>query len=68
MAVTKSRVASILPLMRRWKDALMEWNLIHNNYLNSESNYVPGRELDFSWPTDWSGCIEGAVDRENDYW
>ena len=32
MAVTKAKVASILPLMRRWKDALQEYKLQHGSY------------------------------------
>ena len=32
MAVTKAKVASILPLMRRWKDAMYEYKLQHGSY------------------------------------
>ena len=31
-AVNKARVASILPVMRRWKDALADYKLQHGSY------------------------------------
>ena len=68
MAVTKAKVASILPLMRRWYDTLMEWNLSHGNYSDSEGNIPVGSDLGVSWPTDWPGCGEGYIDCSNDYW
>ena len=34
MAVMKAKVASMLPLMRRWKDALTEYKLQHSDYAN----------------------------------
>ena len=68
MAVTKSRVASILPLMRRWKDALMEYKLQHGDYcLNG--NCPDGSDLGVNWPTDWSdGECGDSTDCANDYW
>ena len=68
MAVTKAKVASILPLMRRWKDALMEYKLQHGSYedLNSATG---GVTLGVNWPSDWSnGECGTSVECENDYW
>lgn len=48
MAVTKARVASILPLMRRWKDALMEYKLQHGDY-----EVYGASSLGVNWPSDW---------------
>ena len=71
MAVTKSRVMSMLPLMRRWKDALMEYKLQHGSYLDENDNTPDGATLGVNWPSDWKygenpcgdnwGCI-------NEYW
>ncbi len=67
MAVTKSRVASILPLMRRWKDALMEYNLQHGNYEVNDASI-----LGVNWPSDWKNGIgnpcENSLYCKNDYW
>ncbi len=70
MAVTKAKVASILPLMRRWKDALMEYKLQHGDYSVQDYNGV-----DASWPSDWKegvnatnvSCGDSPV-CHNDYW
>ena len=68
MAVTKAKVASILPIMRRWKDALQEWKLQHGYYCTSsecdESPY--GEELGVNWPSGWE-CIT-SKDCWNNYW
>lgn len=58
MAVTKAKVASILPIMRRWKDALMEYNLQHGNYEDENGIKPDGGTLGVNWPSDW---------KENDY-
>ena len=69
MAVTKSRVASILPLMRRWKDALQEYALQHGSYMTEDDDYPDADTLGVNWPTDWycfnhmNGCY-----CKNDYW
>ena len=64
MAVTKAKVASILPLMRRWKDALMEYKLQHGDY-----EVYNGATLGVHWPSDWSGGNCGdSVECVNDYW
>ena len=73
MAVTKAKVASILPLMRRWKDALQEYKLQHGDYCiyeNGECNvYLDGSDLGVNWPSDWNNgnCGDG-YDCSNDYW
>ena len=70
MAVTKSKVASILPLMRRWKDALMEYKLQHGEYQNNGAS-IGGNTLGVSWPSDWANfgdCLSDRTDCENDYW
>ena len=52
MSVTKPKVASILPLMRRWKDALMEYKLQHGSY--EDLDYDTGvADLGVNWPSDW---------------
>ncbi|MBO7605981.1 MAG: hypothetical protein J6S61_05960 [Elusimicrobiaceae bacterium] len=55
-AVTKAKVVSMLPLMRRWKDALTEYNLRHGSYddLDWETG---GATLGVNWPADWN-CDE----------
>ena len=65
MAVTKAKVASILPIMRRWKDALMEYKLQHGNYEVEDYESV-----DASWPSDWhnGNCSENSPACANDYW
>ncbi len=64
MAVTKAKVASILPIMRRWKDALQEYKLRHGSYdLRNAS------ALGVNWPSDWNdGDCGDSVECENDYW
>ena len=52
MAVTKAKVASILPLMRRWKDALAEYKLQHGSYKDLDWDTV-GATLGVNWPSDW---------------
>jgi len=67
MAVTKAKVASILPLMRRFKDALHEYNLQHGDYRVPTA--TTGEYLGVTWPSDWDhGTCGNAGDCENDYW
>ena len=71
MAVTKSRVASILPLMRRWKDALMEYKLQHGSYEDLDLA-TGGATLGVNWPSDWKDgrgnpCGD-SIYCHNDYW
>ena len=73
MAVTKAKVAAILPVMRRWKDALMEWKLIHGSYCKVENSggwcdeYPSADDLGVNWPGDWE-CDDNGIECENDYW
>ncbi len=53
MAVTKAKVASMLPLMRRWKDALQEYKLQHGDYLDKNAESPDGATLGVNWPSDW---------------
>ena len=59
LAVTKAKVASILPYLRRWNDALIEWKLMHGTYCKKEKesggcwSYPNGALLDASWPSDF---------------
>ena len=78
MAVTKAKVASILPLMRRWKDALQEYKLQHGDYCigrdddNSCEDYPDGATLGVNWPSDWKTSANESCDDStscgNDYW
>ena len=72
MAVTKAKVASILPLMRRWKDAMYEYKLQHGDYLDGISASEYGEYLGVSWPSDWKNRSNGSCDNngacKNDYW
>ncbi len=49
MAVAKAQVSSILPIMRRWTDSLMEYKLVHGDY-NVPNNI---NILDVNWPSSW---------------
>ena len=62
IAITKAEVASLLPLMRRWKDALQEWKYLYDNYCkdgkgtDSTCEEKPnGADLGVTWPEDWRG-------------
>ena len=70
MAVTKAKVASILPIMRRWYDALAEYKLQHGSY--EDLDWVTGGAiLGVTWPSDWKYGNEPCGDRTecgNDYW
>ena len=73
MAVTKAKVASILPLMRRWKDALQEYKLQHDNYLEEVDSDTCGEILGVTWPSDWKNIntkksCSAAAGCYNDYW
>ena len=74
MAVTKAKVASMLPLMRRWKDALQEYKLQHGSYcIDSDCDEKPdGSMLGVNWPSDWKDlggnpCGDDIL-CSNDYW
>ena len=65
MAVTKAKVASIMPLMRRWYDALAEYKLQNGSYEVDDYSTV-----DASWPSDWNHreCADSYNNCNNDYW
>ena len=70
-AVNKARVASILPVMRRWKDALADYKLQHGSYCKKGTDddcdeWPDGSDLDANWPADW-GCGDSNF-CSNDYW
>ncbi len=67
MAVTKAKVASILPIMRRWKDAYAEYKLQHGSYMTEEGDYPDADTLGVNWPSDWE-CDNSGVECWNDYW
>ena len=67
MAVTKAKVASILPLMRRWKDALAEYKLQHGSYMTEDDEHPDADTLGVNWPNDWQ-CDGRMIECENDYW
>ena len=61
MAVTKAKVASILPIMRRWRDSLAEYKLQHGDYIVEDYSSV-----DANWPSDWE--CDSDIECYNDYW
>jgi len=70
MAVTKAKVASMLPLMRRFKDAMAEYKLQHGSYEDLEDTSALG----VSWPSDWkqssntNNLCGDSLSCKNDYW
>ena len=71
MAVTKAKVASMLPLMRRWKDALAEYKLQHGDYcIDAYNGDCPdANTLGVNWPSDWNdGDCGDSIFCSNDYW
>ncbi len=69
VAVMKAKVASMLPLMRAWKDAYIEWKLVHGAYDEggSDDGYPVASELGVNWPNDWE-CNSTFTDCSNDEW
>ena len=55
-AVIKAKVASLLPMMRRWKDALTEWKLTNGIYCeDSTCSKMPDLDaLGVNFPSDWN--------------
>ena len=73
MAVTKARVASILPIMRRWYDGLAEYKLRTGSYLTEDDEIPDGSEIGANWPSDWINLDEDTPCGDyngcfNDYW
>lgn len=70
MAVTKAKIAAILPIMKRWSDAYQEYYLQHNSYLTEEGDVPDTDTLGVSWPSDWT-CNDSYLNGGNcwnDYW
>ena len=71
VAVTKAKVASMLPLMRAWKDAYAMWKLQHSEYYeggNSEYGLPTADDLGVNWPSDWECDNELETVCHNDEW
>ena len=73
MAVTKAKVASILPLMRRFKDAMEEYKLQHGSYDDEEGLSPDAATLGANWPSDWKDSQNDKPCGDstycyNDYW
>ena len=72
IAKMKADVASLLPTMRRWKDALQEWKLHYGNYCkdgkgtDSTCDEIPnGADLGVTWPSDWISWNNNPLSCEN---
>ncbi len=68
MAVMKAKVASMLPLMRRFKDALAEYKLQHGSYETEDGDRPDADTLGANWPSDWDCDDERNIACGNDYW
>ena len=68
-AVTKARVATMLPLMRRWSDAFALYKLENGSYRHADDTWLSADELGVSWPSGWN-CTESAgnMECENNLW
>ena len=66
-AVTKARVATMLPLMRRWSDALALYKLENGSYKKGDDEHPTADDLGVSWPSDWS-CDANRIECYNDLW
>ena len=73
-AVAKAKVTSVLPSMKRWKDALMEYKLANGSYCKEgteeECKELPdASDVDANWPSDWNdGKCGNSNECSNDYW
>ena len=66
MAVTKSKVAAILPMMRHIKDSYIEYKLTNGScYKDDEGANVSLLDIGIECPDGWT-CSEWEM--ENDYW
>ena len=56
-AVLKAKVSAILPIMRRWKDAIAEYKLQNGTYCkvgqDECEDWPDGSDLGVSWPSSW---------------
>ena len=64
VAVTKSKVAAILPIMRHIKDSYMEWKLTNGSYCDDEK-CASLSDIGVECPGGWS-CFD--FDMYSDYW
>ncbi len=58
MAVTKAKVASILPLMRRWYDGMAEYKLRTGSYFTEDDENPDGSLVGANWQSDWINLDE----------
>ena len=74
IAVTKAKVASILPIMKNWSNALQEWALVHNSYCRvtkEDGNcYIPLSlsDLGINMPNDWKSNFSNTESCDGTYW
>ena len=78
MAVTKAKVAAILPIMHKFREDLAAWKLLHGNFCENEEceERVYASHFDAHWPSDWHAgssetngpCSENDNECCNDYW
>lgn len=71
-AVTKAKVASVLPLLRAWSQALMVYKLENDSYC-PDGVCPNAKDLDVYWPSDWkkAGTNEPCGNNTHcasDYW
>lgn len=73
IAVMKAQVAGVLPIMRRWKDALVEWKLLYGDYDCHNGSCPDGKTLGVNWGENWKRndseeqCGDGTS-CNNSYW
>ena len=58
MVITKTKIKSLFPIMRRWHDAIVEWKLLHGTCCKDGTDScwncdIDGNELGVNWPSDW---------------
>ena len=68
MAVTKAKVAAILPMMRHIKDSYMAYKLTHGTYTKLDNASSPATifDLGIDCPDGWTCSEYGEM--TNDYW
>ncbi len=73
IAVAKSRVASVLPLIRAWQDALHVYELEHDEFC-PDDECPNAADLGVNWPADWRKDVHSnepcgnSLVCSNDYW
>ena len=77
-AVMKARVASILPIMRRWHDGMIEFKLRTGSYFigdfpDGDYESPNGSDVGANWPSDWKKTGDDTPCEDfyacyNDYW